>query len=699
MMANPMVSRYEHGNILVRTSAGNLFWVLVLMVAAGLAILGLSMWGPGISGTGVPFILLGFVAASLTALLLLILGKYPAASWITFAALLAVVAAVSLFSRSGSNEMDMFQTTVLFFLGLMVLSAIGVGGLVSGLWVGAGVGVLVFIHFVPAADARLGLTIAQWNAEFNPLVIGVIYAAGSLAGTLLLVQSRKNLKLMQFDQEIIESTNQMLEQTVADRTQALQTILDSSGQGLFTFGADFRVEPDFSQGCRSLFGQDIAGMEADQLLFPNAKDMAREFRQGLELFFQGKSRASVIFDLLEKEAFIKGRFVTVGYREAGPLKILCVLTDVTLDRQLSERNRTDEANRNLVLRALGNKHFFAELLGDAEELFTSLAVFEERQSTPEEAQALLSTIHTFKGNCGFFGFAVTQEVAHDFEYAISDAQVLGAEIDYQDLSLDLKKAYYRELNVIIDSLGRNWLQEAGGIVIPRSVYDKVAKYIARKFSNETTVVDVLEHYRKMPLKDLFSRFPFVAAATAERLGKKIAPMTVTGGELRVVPDRIDGLVSACIHVVNNMVDHGIEMPYIRESLGKAMEGRLTLNIKHEADSVVFHFRDDGQGVSLPDVEARARALGLLAPDAAPTPRALLQLLFQSGFSTRDEATEVSGRGIGLSAVRVEAERLGGTVEVQTKQNVGTVFEITLPISVFANRRRWGPPPGPERRKT
>ena len=698
-MTNPFISRYAHGNLLIKTSAGNLFWILALMVGAGLAILGLSFVGPGISGTLVVPILAGFVVASLAGLLLLVLGQYPAASWITFGALLAVVTAVSLFSRSGSNEMDMFQTTVLFFLGLMVLSAIGVGGTLSVAWVIAGAGAMVFIHFVPASDVRLDLTIAQWNAEFNPLVIGVIYAAGSVAGSLLLIQSRQNLKLMQFDQEIIETTNQMLEQSVADRTQALQTILDSSGQGLFTFGADFKVEPDFSQGCRTLFGRDIAGLEADQLLFPNAKDMAREFRQGLELFFQGKSRATVIFDLLEKEAFIKGRFATIGYREAGPAKILCVLTDVTTDRQLSERNRTDEANRTLVLRALGNKHFFAELLADAEKLFTTLAVYEERQSTAEEAQSLLSTIHTFKGNCGFFGFADTQEVAHDFEYAISDAQVLGDEIDYQDLSLDLKRAYYRELNVIVESLGRGWLEEAGGIVIPRPVYDKVAKYLARKYSSETTMVDVLEHYRKMPLKDLFSRFPFVAQATADRLGKRIAPMMISGGDLRVVPDRIDGLVSACIHIVNNMVDHGIEMTYLRESQGKPPEGRLSLNIVREANAVVFRFRDDGQGVSFPDVESRAKALGLIADDAAPTPQQLLQVLFQSGFSTREEATEVSGRGIGLAAVRVEAERLGGRVEVQTKQNVGTIFEITLPISVFANRRRWGPPPGPERRTT
>ena len=81
-------------------------------------------------------------------------------------------------------------------------------------------------------------------------------------------------------------------------------------------------------------------------------------------------------------------------------------------------------------------------------------------------------------------------------------------------------------------LGRGWLEEAGGIVVPRDVFDKLAKYIGKKYSEETHLVDVLEHFRKMPLKDLFSRFPFIAQATAEKLGKRIETMEIIGGEIR-----------------------------------------------------------------------------------------------------------------------------------------------------------------------
>jgi two-component system chemotaxis sensor kinase CheA len=686
-MTNPFISRYAHGNVLIKTNAGNLFWVLLLMASAGLAILVLSVFAPGISGPGILPVLLGFVVLSLVAVLLLTLGQFQLASWLTFAGLLAVVTTVSLMSRSGANEMDLFQATVLFFLGLMVLSAIGVGGFLTVVWVAVGVGVLVGIYLVPPVDARFGLTIAQWNTEFNPLVIGVIYVAGSFAGAILLIQSRRNLKLMQFNQEIIESTNAMLEQTVLERTQSLQTILDSSGQGLFTFGADFLVEPEYSQGCRTIFGDDIQGRAADQLLFPRGGEQAKDFVQGLTLYFQGKSKAGVIFDLLENETFVRSQALKIEYREVGPGRILVALTDVTLDKHLAERNRADEARRTLVLRAVSHKHFFSGLLAEAEHLFSVLRIYEERPATPGEIGVLLQDIHTFKGNCGFFGFTLTMEVAHDFEYAISDSQVLGEALDYKDLSLDLKRAYYQELNVIAETMGREWLEEAGGIVVPRLVYDKVARYISKRYPAEIRMIDVLEHYRKMPIRDLFSRFPFVAQATAEKLGKRITTMEITGGDLRVVPDRLEGLVDSCVHIVNNMVDHGIELPYVREAQGKPPEGKLSVNIVWESNSVIVQFIDDGQGISLPEVEARAKKLGLIAANAQPTSREVLAVLFAPGFSTRAEASTVSGRGIGLAAVRQEAEALGGRVEVQTKVNAGTTFEIILPLDVFANRRR------------
>src|SRR5262245_59403780 len=140
-MANRYLARYVDANILTKTGATNLFWVLSLMIFAGVAILALSVLAPGITGlAALPYILLGFVAAMAGAMALLVFGQFRIASRITFVSLLLVISAVSYLSRSGANEMDLFQATVLYFLGMIVLTAIGVGGRLTAVWVAAGLG-------------------------------------------------------------------------------------------------------------------------------------------------------------------------------------------------------------------------------------------------------------------------------------------------------------------------------------------------------------------------------------------------------------------------------------------------------------------------------------------------------------------------------------------------------------------------------
>jgi len=694
------LAKYEGRGLLERSKSTNLFWLLLLMLAAGIAILAIlfddtvtaNRWGIGL-------LIVCFDMATLAALLFLHFGKLSWASHLTLIVLLVTLGFNALFERNGAVEADVYQAVTLYFLGLLALPAVGLGGRWATLWAVLGLGTVLWVIVQPQYDPRITLSVRDWDREFNPYLLIALYAAGAVAGVLLLIQNRRNVVMMQFDQEIIEATNAMLEQTVDERTQSLRTILDSSGQGLFTFRSDFLVEPELSRGCFDLYGRDIAGEAVDQLLFPQGSDMAREFRQGLELYFAGKSRAEVIFDLLEKETFIRGKAVELDYREAGPGRLLCVLTDVTVNRQLADRNRAEDARRTLVLKALGHKRFFAGLLSEAETLFGELRIYEDRPANELESRSLLARIHTFKGNCGFFGFSLTQEAAHDFEFAIQDSAALEEPLDYRDLSLDLKRNYYQELNIVVEALGRGWLDEAGGILIPRDIYDKVAKYVSQKFQTETHLIDVLEHFRKMTLRDLFSRFPYVAEATAQNLGKRIAPMEIEGGDLRIVPERLEGLVNVCVHLVNNMVDHGIEMAHVREAQGKPPEGKLKITLQRELSSVVLSFSDDGKGISIPEVIARAKEKGFLAPDAQPEPREALQLLFKPGFSTKNEATEVSGRGIGLDAVRAEAEKLGGRIEIHSKLNAGTTFEIILPLGVFANRRGRGRAPGEERRRS
>lgn len=694
-MANPFLKQFVHADLVVKTRARNLFWILLTFSVGFIA---LAFLTARLGDVLLPIALSLVTVVLLRALYDLWKGRYRTAATITFIALVLGALAGSLGNRTGYLEADMYQTIALFLLALTVTGAFGYSGWMGLIIAIAGFASLIYMQATPFASLELVQTIAYLNSRANPVALHVLFLLSGAIGTYNLYQYGWILRQMRAAQDTISAHADALEQTVADRTSDIRNLMDNTGQGFLTFGSDFLVEPLYSKGCRSMFNRPIEGLRVDELLFPRGSDPADEFVQGLTLYFKGLSKGSVIFDLLEKSTYIDGKFLSIEYREASQGKILCIITDITVVRQLADRNKAEAERQTIILRALNHKHFFSGFIEEANGLFDALHLYETTKPLKSEVEDLLRHMHTFKGNAGFFGFQVTQEMAHDFEYALSDSLVLGGEIPYRDFSLDLKKAYYQELKVITDIMGKDWLEEAGGIVIPRSFYDRIAKYVRTKFPGEKKLVHYLEHYRKIALKELFSRFPFIAAATAEKLGKRINSMVVTGGDLRVVPERFEGLVESCIHIVNNMVDHGIEYTYEREAQQKDPAGNLEIRLDRGPDSLIMLFIDDGRGISVAEIERISREKGLIGPEEKPSPQEILQYLFHDGFTTRKEVSEVSGRGVGLAAVREEVQKLGGTIEVHTKIGQGSEFEIYLPLKTLASRQKLENEVGIERRK-
>ena len=481
--------------------------------------------------------------------------------------------------------------------------------------------------------------------------------------------------------DAIEQANRDLESTVEERTASLKNILDNAEEGFLTFGESYLIDPNFSRGCTEIFGKDIKGLSAPDVLFPAMHEIIADFKLGFNLYFQGKSKAQIIFDLTEKMTTIKGRTISIQYKETSGNRILCILNDITLELEVAEKNRIETENQQRILRAIHNKHFFAQFLESADSLFEDLEVYAEQSDiTADDKTSLMRNIHTFKGDAGFFGFIETQGIAHESETLISDSINLESVISCKEILIQIRKAYYKELKSITDTMGENWIEESNGILIPRNDFQKLRLYIKKKSPDDRKLINYIDSFRKITINELFSRLPFAAATTAEKLGKKIKPMTITGGTLKIVPDRFLPLSESCIHIVKNMVDHGIEFPYERESIQKEPEGTLELFITVDKTKMILEFRDDGRGINPRSVERNAKEKGLIAQDRSLQNSELFALLFEDGFSTRNEATLTSGRGVGLSAVREVVNNLGGSIELKSKLGKGTTIEIEIPLA-------------------
>jgi chemosensory pili system protein ChpA (sensor histidine kinase/response regulator) len=191
--------------------------------------------------------------------------------------------------------------------------------------------------------------------------------------------------------------------------------------------------------------------------------------------------------------------------------------------------------------------------------------------------------------------------------------------------------------------------------------------------------DDLLRTRMVEFDGLADRLYRVVRLAAKETGKQVR-MDIVGGTIEIDRGVLDRMTGAFEHLLRNCVTHGIEMPEVRTAAGKDASGTITLTLTHEGNEVAVEVRDDGGGLDLAAIRARAEALGLREPGQPASDDELAQLIFTPGFSTAAAVTELAGRGIGMDVVRSEVAALGGRVETHTTRGAGTTFKLVLPLT-------------------
>jgi two-component system, chemotaxis family, sensor kinase CheA len=194
------------------------------------------------------------------------------------------------------------------------------------------------------------------------------------------------------------------------------------------------------------------------------------------------------------------------------------------------------------------------------------------------------------------------------------------------------------------------------------------------------VRDAAMDLRLVPVRRVFSRFPSLVRDLAREQGKQVR-VEFEGEETELDKSTVDVLGGPLLHLVRNAVDHGIQPPEEREAAGQPPEGTITLRAVQSGDRVRIEVEDDGVGLNRDRIVARARGTGIIGPADEPTAAEVADLILRSGFSTREMADTVSGRGIGLDVVARTAARLRGRLEVQEAETNGTRFVLHLPLTL------------------
>jgi Chemotaxis protein histidine kinase and related kinases len=188
--------------------------------------------------------------------------------------------------------------------------------------------------------------------------------------------------------------------------------------------------------------------------------------------------------------------------------------------------------------------------------------------------------------------------------------------------------------------------------------------------------------RMQPIKKVFGRFPRVVRDLARNLKKEIN-LELVGEETDLDKNLVEALADPLVHLVRNSVDHGIELPAVRESVGKSRVGKVVLAAEQEGDHILLSITDDGAGMDPVKLREKAVEKGLMDADAAArlSDVEAFNLIFAPGFSTKTEISDVSGRGVGMDVVKTKISQLNGSIEIQSKKGEGTRISIKVPLTL------------------
>jgi two-component system chemotaxis sensor kinase CheA len=240
----------------------------------------------------------------------------------------------------------------------------------------------------------------------------------------------------------------------------------------------------------------------------------------------------------------------------------------------------------------------------------------------------------------------------------------------------------RRLDALMNLIGelvitRGRLTQIAG-VINDSALDETVAQASRLVSD---LQDEIMTSRMVPVWQVFDRFPRLVRDAARALGKQVS-LTIEGKDIELDRSMLDEIGDPIVHLLRNAVDHGIETPEKRIAAGKPPAGRLTLSALRDRSAVIIRVEDDGKGIDRDKVLQRAKALHVVdTAKSELSDEELIRLVSRPGFSTAEQVTSISGRGVGVDAVQTRVRGLGGTVDIRTAPGQGTTVTVRLPLTL------------------
>lgn len=562
----------------------------------------------------------------------------------------------------------------------------------------AGIGGLVFL-LACAVTLRFSLGFTRPIAE--AVRFAQKLAAGD-RGTPIDVNRTDELGSLQNSLESMRvALNELIENLDAKVKAGIRhvtNILDNLDGGFLIFDKGGTVLEGYSRVSETYFGEGLAGKKLEEVLRidPAHWGSVQSWR---EILFGGilpfKDAVPLGPGSYEK---LEGRYIELAYRpiySGSALEgVILIATDKTLERELFRKFEMEKERVDMIIKITTNREAFLDFLRESKGCIADIAGQLGRDGRTLDVDAAFRAMHTLKGNSAMYSCTRVRVIAHALESDLSEIRARkgrGMEEYQPKLEAGLAALEDALAQVVRENrtlLGSEAMEapELRLITVSDTLLAGFEKALLQHFRKESMIYRMFQENLVLePVLPPLKKYEAMAVDLARRREKRIKPILWDGDDVKARIGAYKRLFASMIHAFRNAIDHGIEVPELREEGGKDPEGCIRVGAEkllgEEGPWLRIRVRDDGKGIDPGVIRRKAVEKGLLQEDEAIgiSDREVIQLVFRSGFSTAETVSEVSGRGVGMDAIAYEARKLGGKAWIESEVGRGSELTVEVPF--------------------
>lgn len=538
----------------------------------------------------------------------------------------------------------------------------------------------------------LGQSFEDMNGKLSDLI--------SDKEKMIIELDEANKKLIEF--------NRNLEQMVKDRTEKLnesnkfiKAMINSLDQGLIVFDQNLKLSPIYTKAAESIFDFEINNStHFNDLIRKTDADEIEKLNKWAKITFSNLLPLESALNLAP-QSFKKGddieasdyKFIDLKYypmlsADQKLTNLVAVATDVTRDKIHEHNFEKREVYVQMILKILNNKSAFQSFLNEKDDILGKLQHCYNPDDQSFNFQLAMMMFHSLTGGFGMYHMKKLQQLSRHNEEVIltmmkNEASLFDLET-YQSNLAFFKESIDQEIQSIDTNLGTKF---AGAIETVEFSKAEILHYFnnLKVNAHQPELNSLVQEFEKTfiykSFKDLTKNYEDLCLGLANRLGKQLLPFNYTNENVKLDAEYYESFFNSLVHLFRNNMDHGIETPNKRLELNKDAAGEISLSIESEKDYYSITISDNGAGIN--PIKIREK-LAKVYPDkdfSSENDQEIIYHIFDPHFSTKDEANDISGRGVGMSAIKEVLERINGSITVYSAVGKGTVFNFILPRPV------------------